>query len=120
MIPVSGPMARELAAHRLASAWSRDDDLVFAGEMGAPRWARGLYPWLKEAGARAGVPWVGFHSIRHSVGARWLEAGVSLAVVSRLLGHADPGFTLRVYVHALPSDLPDGDVLAAASGDERA
>ena len=37
-----------------------------------------------------------------------------MAVVSRLLGHADPGFTLRVYVHALPSDLPDGDALAAA------
>jgi hypothetical protein len=26
--------------------------------------------------------------------------------VQRFLGHTDPGFTLRVYVHLLPSDLP--------------
>lgn len=42
--------------------------------------------------------------------------GVSLAVVSRILGRSDPGFTLRVYVHALPSDLPDGEALAQAVG----
>jgi integrase len=27
--------------------------------------------------------------------------------VQKFLGHADPGFTLRVYVHLLPEDLPD-------------
>lgn len=63
---------------------------------------------------RAGVGWAGFHALRHTAASRWLASGVSLAVVSRLLGHADPGFTLRTYVHALPSDLPDGDELAAA------
>ena len=60
--------------------------------------------------------WCGFHALRHTAASRWLAAGVSLAVVSRLLGHADPGFTLRTYVHALPSDLPRGEVLAQAVG----
>jgi hypothetical protein len=26
--------------------------------------------------------------------------------VQRFLGHSDPGFTLRTYVHLLPEDLP--------------
>jgi integrase len=115
-VPLSTALARELAAVRLASPWSQDDDLVFAGERGDPRWARGLYRWFKAAAERAGVGWAGFHALRHTAASRWLAGGVSLAVVSRLLGHADPGFTLRVYVHALPSDLPSGDALAAALG----
>ena len=39
-----------------------------------------------------------------------------IAQVSSLLGHADPGFTLRVHVSVLPADLPDGEALAAAVG----
>jgi hypothetical protein len=29
------------------------------------------------------------------------------AQVQLFLGHSDPGFTLRVYVHLLPTDLPE-------------
>jgi hypothetical protein len=32
--------------------------------------------------------------------------------VCRQLGHSDPGFTLRRYVHLLDSDLPEPTVLA--------
>lgn len=113
-VPVSRELARELAELRLASPWSGDADLVFAGETGEPRWARGCYRWFKAAAERAGVRWAGFQALRHTAASSWLAAGVSLAVVSRLLGHADPTFTLRVNVRALPSDLPDGDELAAA------
>ena len=45
-----------------------------------------------------------------------VRIGVSIAQVSRLLGHADASFTLRVYISVLPDDLPSGDVLAAAVG----
>lgn len=41
--------------------------------------------------------------------------GVTIAQ-SRLLGHEDPSFTLRTYIHVLPADLPDGDALARAVG----
>jgi hypothetical protein len=27
--------------------------------------------------------------------------------VQKILGHSDPGFTLRTYVHLLPEDLPE-------------
>jgi len=33
-----------------------------------------------------------------------------------LLGHEDPSFTPRTYIHMLPADLPDGDALARAVG----
>jgi integrase len=32
-----------------------------------------------------------------------LEAGVSIRAVSEYLGHADPGFTLRIYAHLMPT-----------------
>jgi hypothetical protein len=41
---------------------------------------------------------------------------VTIAQVARLLGHEDPSFTLRTYIHMLPADLPDGDALARAVG----
>lgn len=115
-VPLSPALSREPRALRLASPWSRDADLVFSATTGGPHQARKLYRWFKPAAGRAGVPWCGFHALRHTAASRWLATGVSLAIVSHLLGHADPGFTLRTYVHALPSDLPDGEVLAQAVG----
>jgi integrase len=34
--------------------------------------------------------------------------------VARLLGHSDPAFTMRVYVHVRYDDLPSGDALDIA------
>jgi len=48
------------------------------------------------------VPWAGFHTLRHTC-----ASGCSprAGTVQRWLGHADPGFTLRTYVHLLNDDL---------------
>lgn len=32
-----------------------------------------------------------------------LDGGESIKAVSKYLGHSDPGFTLRVYTHLMPS-----------------
>jgi hypothetical protein len=45
-----------------------------------------------------------------------LALGVTIAQGERLLVHEDPSFTLRTYIHMLPSHLPDGDALARAVG----
>jgi integrase len=63
--------------------------------------ARNLYRWFSPAAERADVGWAAFQALRHTAATRWLLAGVSIAQVSRLLGHADAGFTLRVYVSVL-------------------
>jgi integrase len=61
--------------------------------------------WHKALRA-AGVPVVrqnGCHAMRHHYASVLLDAGESILAVSEYLGHADPGFTLRVYTHLLPS-----------------
>ncbi len=45
---------------------------------------------------------VTFHSLRHSVASLLLRDGTPILDVTGLLGHADPGFTLRVYGHLIP------------------
>jgi len=45
----------------------------------------------------------GMHALRHYYASALLEAGVSIRAVSEYLGHADPGFTLRVYAHLMPT-----------------
>jgi integrase len=45
----------------------------------------------------------GMHVLRHTYASVLLDAGESVKALSLYLGHADPGFTLRVYTHLLPS-----------------
>lgn len=115
-VPIAPNLARDLAALRLASTWSADDSYVFVKPTGEPLMGRDLYRWLKPAAERAGVPWAGFHALRHTAATRWLLSGVTIAQVAKLLGHSDPGFTLRTYISVMPADLPDGETLARAVG----
>lgn len=54
----------------------------------------------------AGVPTTrenGMHALRHHFATVLLEGGCSPKAVAEYLGHADPGFTLRVYGHVMPA-----------------
>jgi integrase len=60
----------------------------------------------KPALVEAGVPVSrenGTHALRHFFASALLDGGESIRAVSEYLGHADPGFTLRVYTHLMPS-----------------
>ncbi|GAA5008774.1 hypothetical protein GCM10023257_64130 [Streptomyces hyderabadensis] len=43
------------------------------------------------------------HALRHFYASVLLDAGQSIKALSLYLGHSDPGFTLRVYTHLMPS-----------------
>jgi integrase len=43
------------------------------------------------------------HAMRHFYASVLLDAGESIKALSQYLGHSDPGFTLRVYTHLMPS-----------------
>ena len=60
---------------------------------------------FKPAAEEAGVPWAGFHTLRHTCASRLFAEGRNAVQVQRWLGHSDPGFTLRTYVHLLNDDL---------------
>ena len=43
------------------------------------------------------------HALRHYFASVLLDAGENVKAVSGYLGHSDPGFTLRVYTHLMPT-----------------
>lgn len=63
-------------------------------------------PWLN-AFAAAGLTYRprrdGMHQLRHFCASQWLANGCSIKEVAEYLGHEDPGFTLSVYTHLVPS-----------------
>jgi integrase len=69
---------------------------------------------LKPAGRRAGVPWVGFHTFRHTCATMLFRSGANAVAVQKHMGHHSPAFTLSTYVHFLDDDLPR--ILPGASG----
>nr|WP_204038875.1 tyrosine-type recombinase/integrase [Acrocarpospora phusangensis] len=44
----------------------------------------------------------GLHQLRHYYASVMLAGAVSIKELAEYLGHADPGFTLRVYAHMMP------------------
>lgn len=66
----------------------------------------------------------GMHALRHFYASVLLDAGENVKALSRYLGHSDPGFTLRVYTHLMPSSesrtrkAVDGMYRAAGEGND--
>jgi integrase len=46
---------------------------------------------------KAGILKVDFHGLRRSCGARWLDLGIPVHEVARLLGHSDVATTIKSY-----------------------
>jgi integrase len=60
-----------------------------------------------------GLEWVGFHTFRHTCASLLFEGGKDVKQVQTWLGHADPAFTLRTYVHLMDDGVGDADFLDA-------
>jgi integrase len=79
------------------------------GSLKADVWRGGnfLEEIWKPAFVAAGLIYVrrqdGMHAMRHMCASNWLAQGVSIKEVSEYLGHHDPGYTLRIYTHLVPS-----------------
>lgn len=117
-VPLSKPMAQCLWTMRRAAG---PDDLLFASARGAridpsnvmsrvlkpAAVEAGLGCWIKTERGRRADTWIGFHTFRHTRATALFRDGWNAVQVQKFLGHADPGFTLRTYVHLLPEDLPE-------------
>ena len=80
-----------------------DHGLVFASEVGTPLNrhnvnGRSFKPLL----ARAGLPEIRFHDLRHTCATLLLGKGVHPKFVQELLGHSTVAVTLDTYSHVLP------------------
>jgi integrase len=106
-VPLSPGMAAQLL-NRRARTYAGEDRPVFASAVGtvlspANVRRRVLVPALEGLG----LGWASFHSFRHAAASLWFEQGANVKQVSQLLGHADPAFTLRTYVHLLDDGIGD-------------
>jgi integrase len=96
---------RQMEERLMCGATYEDEvDYVFRREDGSPIHPERLSSWFKQHCARAGLPPVRFHDIRHSYVTALLKQGVPLKVVSERVGHASPMVTLAIYQHVLPGD----------------
>jgi integrase len=100
-LPIDAPIVRALKQWKL-QAGRNDLDLIFAQPDGMPirrstMLKAGFWPALKRAGLRH----VAFHSLRHSFASGLIERGAPITEVQHLLGHSNPGITLKVYSHWL-------------------
>ena len=61
------------------------------------------YPLLKRAGLYGDetTSRLRFHALRHFAASWWIENGLPIPRVAKLLGHSKPDITLRIYSHAL-------------------
>ncbi len=59
------------------------------------------------AAARAGLPDVGLHTLRHTAATVMLLNGVPLKVVSDILGHSSITITADIYGHVTPEAARD-------------
>ena len=111
VLPLTPTMAAFLSARRdlLGTA---PGQLIWPNRAGRPLNADNARArFLKPAAARAGVPWASWHTLRHTCGTLLFREGWSIKAVQYYLGHHSAAFTLAVYVHFLPGDMPSNAFL---------
>ena len=80
-----------------------NDVYVFPSPNGGPISPDSVNNMLKRVLARAGIPKVRFHDLRHTFATIALQSGVDIKTVSSMLGHFSAGFTLDTYAHVTTS-----------------
>lgn len=89
----------QLELRMLSGELWEDNDLVFPARLGSPMDPRNALRILHRAEARANVPRIGLHKLRHSAATILLANNVPLDVVSDILGHSSIRVTKDTYAH---------------------
>jgi integrase len=103
-VPLSPTVVQALLARRSRCADVSPEALVFATGQGTPLASDNLRKRdLRPACARAGLPFINWHALRHTHGTLLHELGTPLKVAQAQLGHSHMSTTLEVYTHASAS-----------------
>lgn len=122
-VPIPEPLAEVLAAHRVRYPGGPADP-VFPAPLDDYRTARRVFQLaclaaqLHDGGRNpSGVPKPNatIHDLRHTFGVHCAQAGVPIARLQKLLGHASPHMTLRYMKHAPESYFAEDAAKVAAS-----
>jgi integrase/recombinase XerD len=101
-VDVAGVIQTYLLAERPETLTSRLFVVAKGPSRGQPLTPAGLRTVFRYHRAAAGVPGGHPHALRHTFGTALAEAGVDLAVMAALLGHAHIDTTAR-YIHLAPA-----------------
>jgi integrase-like protein len=113
-VPLPATLAAKLTHWRTVTEWGADEDLVFPTTTGQPLNDSNLRNRvLRAVVEEIGAPWATLHTFRHTFASLELSRGTNVLRVSRLLGHHDASFTLRVYAHLMEDDAVDALDLTA-------
>jgi integrase len=99
-VPLIPQVERRLLRLRERGHTVHESDLVFISPTGTPISDSRLRRRFYEALARAGIPHLRFHDLRHSFGTLAVQA-FPLSDVAAFMGHADVSTTM-IYVHHVP------------------
>lgn len=106
VIPIETEYAEYLERHRAATGNPPNGVLVLADDRGRPLERTGApRAGLRRVAKAAGLEPLSAHALRHSHGTWGAAAGMSAVTLAARLGHTDPAFTLRRYVHPVQADL---------------
>lgn len=113
-LPLSADLTKYLAAHKLRSRFSGDDDPVFASRNGKPLSHRNVQRrGFEPAAELAGIGGVTFHSMRHAFASRMIARGIEAVTLASLMGHEDARVTLSRYVHLFDRQKTDDTIREA-------
>src|SRR5215469_12389003 len=106
-VPVAPELIRLYADYLHEEYGSTDSDYVFVNIWAEPKgqaWSyQAAYDLVLRLRARTGIAFDP-HWFRHSAATRWLRDGVSIEVVSKLLGHSSVTTTSAIYGHLTAAD----------------
>ncbi len=77
----------------------QDHDLVFCNYNGSPMDGTGVTKRFQKLLEQHGFPRIRFHALRHTFATMCRAAGMGLADIQDLLGHADISTTKKMYTH---------------------
>lgn len=113
-VPLTTGMVATLLARR-ASDYAGPGSPVFSSPTGKALDAHNMRTRVLRPATKAlGLEWVGFHTFRHTCASLLFVNGKNAKQVQMWLGHGDPGFTLRTYVHLMDDGLGDAEFLDSA------
>ena len=96
--------ARQSEARLKAGVEWQEHDYVFCTSVGTHLHpTRDVLNQLKVLLAKAGLPAIRFHDLRHSSATMLLSMGVHPKIVQEILGHSQISMTMDTYSHVLPT-----------------
>ena len=99
-VPLPRLVREELALHMAASRWQDPEAAVFASSVGTPiDYGNILTRKLKPVARELGMPWVSWHTFRHTASTLAEGAGIAESDRMQILGQSS-GEINRLYTHA--------------------